>query len=766
VGRRDLIIELGPHLGMLARVTPDGRDRLGESAPKRPVRPTGRPAVAVQDEMTTEPEQELAAAKSEGGSPAGYRWLVVSGLILCLGLSFAGFTLIQGNAPQPALDMTFIVLPVLIAALILVSRRAGPRYLVLAVLLLDLETLFVSVLFAVGLAYAVLLPLIGLAALIDSIRGRFLAAAMVGTGLTSFVGVTIALLYGPASQAAGLNPPIVALAGSALFISAGLGYLYRLNVRRTQALERAGAELASRREAEGQLARASNLLAAIVSSSPVATQVFGPDGTVMVWNPASERVFGWTSQEVVGSGFPPGMIPEDERAPSADRDRRTLAGEVVQGKRVRRITKDGRELWVDLYAAPLRDQAGTPLGVATQLIDVTERVALEARLRQTAKMEAVGVLAGGIAHDFNNILTAIRGYAELVHGGLPAERENDRADLAEVISAADRATALTGQLLAFARKNVREPRVLDPAAVVASFVPMLQRLLGEDVQLTLRLAPETGRIKADPIQLEQVILNLAVNARDAMPAGGQLEIATGNVTLGPDSLEGHPGTRPGQYVRLAVSDTGIGMDDETLGHIFEPFFTTKEPGRGTGMGLATVFGILRMSEGWIDVKSSPGRGSSFSLYFPLEQDDSAVEAAPAPVAGVPRGHETILMVEDDPAVRNFGRRCLTDLGYTVLEAVNGADALALAAAYSGSIDLLVSDVMLPGLQGPEISRRLQALRPGTRTLFCSGFPGGLAETDDNIAAGAYLSKPYTRESLGQAVRAALGASDQPAARSV
>ncbi|MGD0019582.1 MAG: ATP-binding protein [Candidatus Limnocylindrales bacterium] len=328
--------------------------------------------------------------------------------------------------------------------------------------------------------------------------------------------------------------------------------------------------------------------------------------------------------------------------------------------------------------------------------DITERRALQEQLRQAQKMEAVGRLAGGVAHDFNNLLTAVRGYAELARAALRAD-DPARADIEEVIVAADRASELTSQLLAFSRRQVLQPQVLDAAAATVRLAPMLRRLLGEHIELNTGATCSHGRVKVDPGQLEQVVVNLAVNARDAMGGGGRLTIETADVELDTTYASTHPGVPPGPYVMLTVSDTGSGMDADTRARAFEPFFTTKEPGKGTGMGLATVCGIVKQSGGSISLCSEPGKGTTFRLYFPRVDEPASRNAGSDPPSPSPSGSETVLLVEDDPGVRGFARRTMTAQGYVVLEASSGADALALADGHADEVDLLVTDLVMPGI---------------------------------------------------------------------
>jgi signal transduction histidine kinase/ActR/RegA family two-component response regulator len=416
--------------------------------------------------------------------------------------------------------------------------------------------------------------------------------------------------------------------------------------------------------------------------------------------------------------------------------------------------RDGSVFPVEISLSPVDTPAGRQVFVT--IVDTTERKRLELDLRQAQKMESIGQLAGGIAHDFNNLLTAIRGYGELARAELRAG-DPAASDLDQVLVAADRAAELTRQLLAFSRRQVLQPRVLDVGEAVGRLAPMLRRLLGEHIDLAVEGTHGLSHVRVDPGQLEQVIVNLAVNARDAMLQGGQLTIETADVEFGADYAATHPEVVAGRYVVLAVSDTGSGMDEETRARAFEPFFTTKEPGRGTGMGLATVHGIVKQSGGFIDVYSEPGRGTTFRIHFPRVDEPVTADGGPSE-APKSSGTETILLVEDDAAVRAYARRALRAHGYTVAEAANGAQALALATQPGARIDLLMTDVAMPAMNGPELAERLRSERPGLRVLYVSGFAedhfGRSAIPAEDVA---FLPKPFSADGLARAVRQVLDA---------
>jgi PAS domain S-box-containing protein len=406
------------------------------------------------------------------------------------------------------------------------------------------------------------------------------------------------------------------------------------------------------------------------------------------------------------------------------------------------------------HVEPLRTAEGELQGAICMALDITDRRQLEEQLRQAQKMEAVGRLAGGIAHDFNNLLMVIQGYADLMTERL-AEGDPLRRNAEQIQTASQRATSLTRQLLAFSRKQMLAPKVLSIQSVVAEMEKILHRLIGEDVQLETSSVADLGLVKADRSQIEQVILNLAVNARDAMPEGGRLTIETANVDLDESFSHSSVMLSPGPYVMLAVTDNGCGMDVETQAHIFEPFFTTKEKGKGTGLGLATVYGIVKQSGGYVWVYSEPGRGTSFKVYLPRVWEEPAMPGRDRRIEGqrLPQGTETVLLVEDEKGVRELAREYLEMTGYTVIEAENGHTALELAALHSGPIHLLMTDVVMPGISGRELSERVKVIRPEIRVLFMSGYTDqavvhhGILETD-----AVLLQKPFTVAALAAKLR--------------
>ena len=520
-------------------------------------------------------------------------------------------------------------------------------------------------------------------------------------------------------------------------------------------------DVTARREAE----QTSALLAAIVESSNDAILSERLGGTINSWNRAAEQLFGYTATEAIGK--PITLIMPADRL----REQEELLGRVGAGERVGlyetvRRRKDGAERAVSLSLAPIRDTNGKVVGASTSARDLSEqRAAAEAlkrteeQLRQAQKMEAVGRLAGGVAHDFNNLLSVILSYSDLIASELSSTDPSSR-DVAEIRKAALSAADLTRQLLVFSRQQIVAPQALDLNDIVVAMDKMLRRILGEDVDLVSRVAPQPARVLVDPSNIEQMIMNLALNARDAMPRGGKLTIETGTVELDESYAAEHLGARSGPHVMLAVSDTGAGMEPEIQARIFEPFFTTKEIGKGTGLGLSIVFGIAQRAGGSVWVYSEPGKGTTFKIYLPRSEAEAKVEVGSAsrvPIAL--HAGETILLAEDQDQVRAVAHSILRRHGYRVIVAKNAGEALLLCEAHTGPIQLLLTDVVMPHLSGVDLAKRIAVTRPETKVLFMSGY------TDDSVVRHgvledgvAFLQKPFTPESLARKVREVLDGS--------
>ena len=482
-------------------------------------------------------------------------------------------------------------------------------------------------------------------------------------------------------------------------------------------------------------------------------------GRIMTWNPGAERIFGYAASEAIGSQVERLIPAEDCQIVGA---RAWLDGSDAKRRDERDRTflrREGSHFAAEASTHALRETDGSLRGYAVMVHDLTERRRLEAQLRQSQKMEAIGQLAGGIAHDFNNLLTVINGFSELVLAGLPP-KDSRRTALTAIRDAGERAAGLTSQLLVFSRQAMVEPKVLDLNSVVASTAGLLRRLIGEDIEIITELSPVIGHVRVDPGQLEQVLMNLAVNARDAMPRGGVLRIATDNASVERgQAKDGANPVDPERYVVMTVSDTGHGISDDVKSRIFEPFFTTKGIGKGTGLGLATVYGIVNQAGGHIAVESEVGIGTVFRVYLPVAVTEraAAIQSPTGQRIGS-RGAETILLAEDEEEVRNLARLSLQMHGYRVLDAASGEDAMRLAQAHADEIDLLVTDVVMPEMGGRELANLLRQKQPQLKVLFMSGY------TDDALvrhgvaaAADAFLQKPFTPSTLARKVRETLDA---------
>jgi two-component system, cell cycle sensor histidine kinase and response regulator CckA len=472
-------------------------------------------------------------------------------------------------------------------------------------------------------------------------------------------------------------------------------------------------------------------------------------GRIVLANRRTEEMFDYSREELLGARIEM-LLPESKRAVHGrERDeyfKRPRARPMGIGMDLAGRRKDGTEFPVEVSLSNIETEDG--LFAIACVSDISQRKRLEEQLVHAQKMEAVGRLAGGVAHDFNNMLTVISGYSRMILDELPPlDPLREYAD--EISKAADRAGAITNQLLAFSRRQVIQPRVINVNTIVAQTEKMLRRLLGEDVQLTLDLHPELSNIKADPNQIEQAIVNLAVNARDAMPSGGYIFIETANVYLDETYVKPHLGVQPGDFVMIAMTDTGHGMDPTTRVRIFEPFFTTKEQGKGTGLGLATVYGMVKQSGGDIWVYSEPGQGTTFKLYFPMVKEGVPAKATVGADGRARVGDETVLVVEDEKPVRDLTVRMLQQLGYTVLSAASGAEAVEISKSFAGKISLLLTDVVMPHLSGRQVADALLGTRPDLKVLYLSGYTENTVIHHGVQSGVDFLPKPFSRETLAR-----------------
>ncbi len=543
------------------------------------------------------------------------------------------------------------------------------------------------------------------------------------------------------------------------YTSDDLRFLQDLADRAAQAIDnaqlhqQAQAELTRRAAVLGALQASEERFRATFNQAAVGIAHVAPDGRWLMVNQRFCAIVGYTEAELLTRNFQDITHPDDLDIDLQYIDQLLRGARNTYSLEKRYLRRNGSTVWVNLTVSLVRDALNDPDYFIAVVEDISERKALETQLLQAQKMESIGQLAGGMAHDFNNILTAISGYAALATESLPANDPVQR-DLADVQKAAERAATLVRQLLAFARKQVIEPRVLDLNTLILNMNTLLHRLIGENVQLLTRTTPNLWPVRADPGQIEQVLVNLAVNARDAMPDGGKLIIETGNVTFDTPYVASHIDVAPGSYVMLTVSDTGRGMTPEVRARAFEPFFTTKGPGEGSGLGLATSYGIVKQHSGTILIYSEPGQGTTLKIYLPRTLDPFDVSPTGADALGSVRGSETILLAEDDPTVRTLAAQVLRDQGYTVIVAADGMEALYRAQVYlPATIHLLLTDVVMPKMDGKTLAERIGTFYPGIKILFMSGYPAhamlhqGRFETEI-----ALLPKPFSPALLARKVR--------------
>ncbi|MGA8489647.1 MAG: PAS domain S-box protein [Terriglobales bacterium] len=524
--------------------------------------------------------------------------------------------------------------------------------------------------------------------------------------------------------------------------------------RIAEELRRANEEL-HRRTAE-QLGEYRARLASIIDSSEDAILSKDMNGTITSWNKGAEHIYGYDSEEVIGKHI--SVLAPGDRADEIPKILQRIAGgESIDHFESVRITKDGRHLDVSISVSPLRDTADAIVGASVIARDITAQKRSESQLRQAQKMEAVGRLAGGVAHDFNNILGIINACTEFLRDRIDPAAEPS-VYVENIKKASERGRSLTKQLLAFSRTSAIQPRVLDLNERLRDISKLLRPLLGDDVEVLIVPRSASAVVEADPGQLDQIVVNLAVNARDAMPHGGKFILETGAVRFDDVFAEQNQAMRPGKYILLAVSDTGNGMDEATMSRIFEPFFTTKDIGKGTGLGLATVYGIVKQSSGHILVYSELGHGTTFKIYLPCAEHKIGVGSkSEVETVGPKRQGTTILLVEDDEIMRSLTRQLLQEHGYTVVEADDGKSALEWAESHPQPVDLLLTDVVMRRMSGPELVERLHASRPTLKIVYMSGYTGELIAEREMLQRGiTLLEKPFSRTALLNTIQATLG----------
>jgi PAS domain S-box-containing protein len=544
-------------------------------------------------------------------------------------------------------------------------------------------------------------------------------------------------------------------------VSTGKGAMVLSAIRDISDRKRIAEELrraneALHRKSAEQIGEYRSKLASIIDSSDDAILSKDLNGIITSWNKGAERIYGYAPEEVIGkhiSILTPGDRP-DEVSKILEK---VSQGEGVEHYESVRLAKDGRRLDVSLSVSPLRNAAGDIVGASVIARDITDQKRAESHLRQAQKMEAIGRLAGGVAHDFNNILGIINACTEFLRDRIDPKAE-PFVYVENIKKATERGTALTRQMLSFSRTSVIQPRILDLNEKLREISKLLRPLLGDDVEILIVPRSQSAVIEADPGQLDQIVVNLAVNARDAMPSGGKFILETVAVRFDESFAEQQQAMTAGKYVMLAVSDTGSGMDEATVSRIFEPFFTTKEAGKGTGLGLATVYGIVKQSAGHIMVYSEPGQGTTFKIYLPSAEHKIGIASKPEVETVTPkRQGTTILLVEDDEIMRGLTRKLLEEHGYTVAEADDGKTALQWVESHSGPIDLVLTDVVMRHMSGPELAERLSASRPNLKVVYMSGYTGELMANRQVLKPGVtLLEKPFSRSALLNTIHEKLG----------
>jgi two-component system, cell cycle sensor histidine kinase and response regulator CckA len=633
-------------------------------------------------------------------------------------------------------------------AVLLLLARGGPSRaaLALVVVLLDLTAIVCGATLPVGLDIAVIVPFLGAVVLVAVYDGWVLRTGLFAAWISGVVGAWLARSSPGLSTVPHVTSIPFAVAMLAAGTAAGYSILGWAANHWQVAIAQTDEAMKAARLAQAAQQQAAERLRTLVDNSPLPTLAFDANGIVNAWNPAAERNLGWTADEVIGRHIET-LVPEEVRRGVRERIKRAMEGHLFGPRTAVFVSRDGTPVRAEVHDGLERDIDGRPVGVVVQFLDLSEREEMAARLVEAQRLEAVGQLAGGVAHDFNNSLTAIAGFASLIASG---ESPDAREDARTILSAADHAATLTRQLLAFSRRVPLQPQMVDLGVFMAGVQPLVRSLLGETIQTHLETELHPALAEVDPPSLEQAILNLVANARDAMPQGGDLTLA---VRSYPGCTAGESG-EPEPHVAVCVSDTGTGIPPNAIARVFEPFFTTKPPGKGTGLGLAMVHGFTAQSRGHVVVSSPPGQGATFELHFPRAVGAVAETRVRAEPVG---GSESILYVEDDAGVASFGLACLRRLGYDVTPAMNGSEAMMLAASRAEPFDLLLTDVVIPGMSGPDLAAKIHRHHPSTAILYASGYS---AEHVNETVAGPsapLLEKPYSMAQLAGKVREVLDA---------
>jgi PAS domain S-box-containing protein len=640
---------------------------------------------------------------------------------------------------SPAL--TLIVGVTAVVALAVVAA-GGPWRVALApvIALLDLTAILCAALLPVGIDIAVIVPFLGAVLLVATFDGLALRVGLVAAWFSGVAGSWLARSNPDMSSIPHVTPVVFAVAMVAVGTAIGYSILGWAAGHWQAAIAEKDAAVETARVAQAAHQRTAERLRALADSSPLPTLALDSEGVIHFWNPAAEQVLGWPAEEIIGRRVED-VSPQESKSGVHKRLGRAMDGHPAGPRTTRFLRKDGTEVRAEVYEGLERGADGE---------------AMAARMIEAQRLEAVGQLAGGVAHDFNNSLTAIAGFASLIASG---DSPDPREDAGTIVGAAERAATLTRQLLAFSRRVPLQPQLIDMRDFLAKVEPLVRSLVGETIQVRIETDRQPALVEVDPPSLEQAILNLTANARDAMPQGGDLTLA---VRSYPACL-GDGGSEATRHVAMCVSDTGSGIRAGDIDRVFEPFFTTKPPGKGTGLGLAMVHGFTAQSGGHVVVSSPPGQGATFELHFPRANG----VVPPARDRSEPvGGSESILFVEDDPSVASFGLACLRRLGYDVTPAMNGSEAVALAASRAEPFDLLLTDVVIPGMSGPELAALVNRHNPSTAILYASGYSAEHVNDDVSGPLVPLLEKPYSQAQLAAKVRDVLDRSTAEAEQSV